>query len=133
MLLKAVGDPKNTRTYESLSPPTSPTFAGVATNQSPEKILDYLDLDSLEPPTKNHIYQSIRLQKLTIRVRSTPNKLICQQLSEYLVDILPSKIYMLLRRRNRVEGPLKSRLISKKSTQTHKRIANDLELDVCPF
>ena len=52
-------------------------------------MLDYLD--SLEPLTDNNIYQCIQLQELTIRARSIPKELIYEQLSEYLVDVLPPK------------------------------------------
>ena len=48
-------------------------------------------LDGLERLTDNNCYQSVRLQELTIRAHSTPKELIYQQLSHYLVDVLPSK------------------------------------------
>ena len=59
---------------EYYSPPIPLSSAGAATNQSPDKILDYLD--SLEPFMDKNIYQSMRLQELTIWARSTSEELI---------------------------------------------------------
>ena len=82
---------------EYFKPPTSPTPVGVARNPSPHKILDYLV--GLEPLTDNNCYQSLQLQEVTIRARSTPKKLIYKQLSEYLVDVLSPKTSLPPRRR----------------------------------
>ena len=54
--------------------PTSPTPTGVARYPSPDKILDYLD--GLDPLTDSNCYQSVRLQKVTMRAHSTPKELI---------------------------------------------------------
>ena len=54
--LKSAGGSSDEGSEEYFSPPTSATPVGVATNPSPDKILDYSD--GLEPLTDNNCYQN---------------------------------------------------------------------------
>ena len=99
--------------------PTSPTLVGATTNSSPDEILDHFD--GLEPFTDNNCYQSVWLQELTSRARITPKELVYQQLSEYLVDVLPLETIALPRRRTPAARLLMRRQVKKKEYSDARR------------
>ena len=115
--LRSAGGSSDESSEEYFSPPTSPTPVGAA--QSPDKILDYLE--SLEPLTDNNCYQSVRLQEIATRARSTSKELIYHQLSEYLVEVLPPRTSVPPRRITPVARHLTRRQVRKREYSDTQR------------
>ena len=69
----------------------------------------------------NNYYQSVRLQEIVARTRSTSKELIYYQLSEYLVDVLSPTTSVLPRRKTPVARHLTRRQVRKKEYSDTRR------------